>query len=43
VYRDAPLKNRTAYYYQIEHEFSGGSAFFGPVSATPHTISFPGN
>ena len=42
VYLDAPLKNRTTYYYQIEHEFSGGSAFFGPVSATPRLVWFLG-
>ncbi len=42
VYRDAPLKSRTMYYYQIEHEFSGGSASFGPVSATPRPVWFPG-
>ena len=41
-YLDAPLKNRTTYYYQIEHEFSGGSAFFGPASATPRLVWFLG-
>jgi hypothetical protein len=40
VYQDAPLKNRTTYYYKIEHEFSGDSAFFGPVSATPRSLWF---
>jgi hypothetical protein len=42
VYHDAPLKNRTTYYYKVEHEFLGGSAIFGPVSATPRPVWFIG-
>ena len=40
AYRDGPLKNRTTYYYRIEHEFSGTGASFGPVSATPRFVWF---
>ena len=37
-YLDAHLKNRITYYYRLEHAFSGTSAFWGPISATPRVV-----
>ena len=41
-YVDGPVKNRTAYYYQLEHLFSGASSFWGPVSAIPRPAWYLG-